>query len=194
MPAPWPAAALNAQAVAARTYGDWQVHQPMNANYDICDTSMCQVYGGHQQYDRYGHVTTWQDLPQPASATAGQVLRYNGGPVFAQFSASNGGWTVAGSFPYLTAKQDTYDTYKPNGSPATITVAALAQQFGLKTITEIDLVRDGNGTWGGRVVSGTIVNGTTRMPITGDQFRAAVNNAVPNVPVGSTWIQLKPTP
>jgi SpoIID/LytB domain protein len=197
MPATWPRAATDAQAVAARTYGDWQVHQPMNANYDICDNSNCQVYGGHTSYDKSGKVTS-TDFPQAANDTAGQVLRYNSGPVFAQFSASDGGWTVANpTFPYLTAQADTYDKYVVPGSPATITVAALAKQLKLTKIIEIDLVRDGNGglaAWNGRVVSGTATDGTQTVSFTGEQFQQDVNNAVPNVPVDTTWIQLTPKP
>jgi len=64
MPASWPAAALRAQAVAARTYAaSERASRPASASYDLCDTTQCQVYGGRRLYSG-GTVT---DL-QPASA------------------------------------------------------------------------------------------------------------------------------
>jgi peptidoglycan hydrolase-like amidase len=213
MPATWPAAATDAQAVAARTYADFVARtaprQP--GVYDVYDDTRDQVYGGHIHYNADGSVA-YTDFPKAANDTAGQVLRYNSAPVFAQFSASNGGWTVAdGVHPYLTAKRDPYDaaagfpTYVMAPLADTeVTVAALAQQFGLKTITEIDLVRDGHAVltdptmWGGRVLSGTVLGTTSSntaqsVPITGGQLQQAVNNVEANYYVGTTWIQLVPT-
>ena len=46
MPASWDAAALRAQAVAARTYAAWLRAQNPRRYYQICDTTSCQVYGG----------------------------------------------------------------------------------------------------------------------------------------------------
>ena len=58
----------------------------------------------------YGGV----DAEHPASnravdATAGDILTHGGQPAFTQFSSSSGGWTAAGSMPYLRAKRDPYD-------------------------------------------------------------------------------------
>ena len=48
------------------------------------------------------------------TATARQILTYDGKPAFTQFSSSSGGWTSAGSVPYLAAKADPYDDYDGN--------------------------------------------------------------------------------
>jgi SpoIID/LytB domain protein len=164
MPASWQHAGVQAQAIAARTYGDYEVHHPPSSYYDICDTSSCQVYGGHAHYDSHGN-TLWIDDQPVAKETTNLVLHYQHTPVFAQYSASNGGWTVAGSQPYLPAKADGYDSSK-SGDPylnatKTVSVATLAKHFGLAKATKIAITkRDGHGSWGGRVLSGYL-SGTT---------------------------------
>jgi SpoIID/LytB domain protein len=164
MPASWRRAATDAQAVAVRTYADYEVRNSTNSQYDICDTSACQVYGGHAHYRADGTVA-WTDFWQANNDTNNKVLRYEGAPVFSQYSASDGGWTVAGGQPYLPAKADGYDNAK-SGDPylnatKTVKVATLAKYFGLAKATKISITkRDGHGSWGGRVLAGSI-SGTT---------------------------------
>jgi SpoIID/LytB domain protein len=187
VPASWPRAAVDAQAVAARTYGDYAAHHPANPNYDICDTSMCQVYGGHAHYDASGKIV-YTDFAPAATDTSNQVLQYAGAPVFAQFSASNGGWTVDGGQPYLVAEQDPYDTAPTDpyiDAKKTITVASLASAFGLAKITSLTISRDGHGTFGGRVLSVVAHNGTTAKTQDGSFLQGALG-------LGTTWIQLTP--
>ena len=108
MPASWDAAALRAQAVAARTYAAWLRAQNPRRYYQICDTTSCQVYGG---------VTAEQTSSNDAvTATAGKILTYQGKPAFTQFSSSSGGWTSKGSVPYLPAKKDPYDNIAMNAN------------------------------------------------------------------------------
>ena len=126
---------------------------PPGRHYDLCDTASCQVYGGASaEYSRANDAV---------DATAGQVLTYAGTPAFTQFSASNGGWSVAGSAsqPYLVAKEDPFDHYDPDrvngdGWRRTITSGAIESAYHLDNLVEISVeTRDGNGTWGGRVVT-----------------------------------------
>jgi SpoIID/LytB domain protein len=160
MPASWQRAAVDAQAVAARTYGANAMRSAQSSEYDICATTQCQVYGGHAHYDSAGRLLYSRYLPA-ASDTSNQVLTYKGAPIFAQFSASNGGWTVAGGQPYLVAKADPYDT-AASGDPyidakKTQSVSALAKYFGLAKVSKIALTqRDGHGTWSGRVLTGYV--------------------------------------
>jgi SpoIID/LytB domain protein len=196
MPAWWSPAALAAQAVAARTYGRYAVEHPMDTDYDICDTSACQVYGGAARFNANGSLA-WTDDPAAIAGNSNQVLRYDGTTIFAQFSASNGGWTAAGGQPYLVAKPDPYDPAGSNDpyDPAQTTqapLASLAAQFGLKSLASITLMRDGNGTWGGRVLSGaatgkTSTGATKTVSFTGYGLQNAVNNVVSPY-VGTTWI------
>ena len=100
VPAEWPAQAVRAQAVAARTYAAFE-RETATSYYDICDTESCQVYGG----SRDEHPAT----DAAVKATAGRVVLYQGQPAFTQFSSSNGGYSSAGSQPYLVAQPDPYE-------------------------------------------------------------------------------------
>ena len=77
--------ALEAQAVAARTYTLGHLGEFAREGYDICATPRCQVYGGmgaeHPLSDR------------AVEATAGQVLLYRGALIDARYSATCGGHT-----------------------------------------------------------------------------------------------------
>src|SRR5207253_841768 len=52
----WKPAALQAQAIAARSYTAYKrAHVTSSARYDICDTTQCQVFGGSRAYARDGN-------------------------------------------------------------------------------------------------------------------------------------------
>ena len=163
MPASWSFAATEAQAVAARTYARYELDHPRGSYYDICDTTDCQFYGGHAYIDARGN-TVWNDDTRAVNATADRVLTYRGRAIFAQFSASDGGWSVSGGQPYLVGRNDPYDS-RISGDPylarsARRKVSSLAGYFGLSTVSRVVITRrDGHGAWGGRVVS-AVVYGT----------------------------------
>jgi stage II sporulation protein D len=163
----WRPAALRAQAVAARTYAAHERGTPLARHYDICDTTQCQVYGGVS-----GEAATTNAAIQ---STSGQVLLHGGKPAFTQYSASNGGWVADGGQPYLVAKQDPYTQGDPNlGWTATISAAALQRAYpAIGTFRRVQVTkRDGNGQWGGRVVSIRIVGSRTSTTVSGDTFRS----------------------
>ncbi len=187
-PASWPAAAVQAQAIAARSYGRNAVESHASASYDICDSSSCQVYGGAVHYDATGKVL-WTDYQAALTGNSNMVLRSGGSTIFAQFSASNGGWTSAGSTAYLPAQADPYDTatYDPYFSyTRTPSVTTLASYYGLAKVSSIAITgRDGHGSWGGRVatavVSGVTGSGSaTQVSTTGSALASALG-------LGSTW-------
>ncbi|WP_375493650.1 SpoIID/LytB domain-containing protein [uncultured Jatrophihabitans sp.] len=192
MPASWPRQAVAAQAVAARTYGLYGVRHPRSANYDICDTTSCQVYGGHVHFGPKGKLL-WGDDSQAARDSAGRVLTYKGSVAFAQFSASNGGWTVSGGKPYLVTERDPYDS-KRSGDPflsynRTVGVSSVARYYGLSTVTKIVVTkRDGHGVGGGRILSAYVygLHGKTakRVSTTGDNLNWALG-------AGTTWFTLR---
>ena len=176
MPASWPAAAVHAQAIAARSYGRQAVESNSAARWDICDTTQCQVYGGMTRYDAASSVL-WTDDPAAITGNENTVLQYGGATIFAQFSASNGGWTVDGGKPYLVAKADPYDN-AASGDPylnwtRTPSVASIASNLGLRQVTSIVITqRDGNGQWGGRVLAAAVkgissTGATTQVTTTG---------------------------
>ena len=88
------------------------------------------------------------------TGTAARVLTHGGDLAFAQYSASNGGWTVDGGRRYLPAKEDAFEGTSPDyyGWKVRISAARIEDLYGLENLTAIEIVeRDGNGTWGGRV-------------------------------------------
>ena len=169
----WKPAALQAQAVAARTYAARERADNAGRYYNICDTQSCQVYGGLDD--------EWSTTNAAVDATAGKILTYQGEPAFAQFSSSSGGWMSAGSEPYLVTKQDPYD--KPVdpvahiGDPnfdwtVKVPVARLRSAYGAGTLTSVQInVRENPGTladWGGRALQ-IVLNGSHGpMSFTGD--------------------------
>ena len=196
MPSYWPAAALRAQAVAARTYAAFERAAHSSSAWDLCDTTQCQVYGGRRLYSD-GVVTDLQppSVLQAVAQTARQVRTSAGAPIFAQFSASNGGWTVADTrFSYLPAKADPYDlTNNPYGTwTASLTVARLAECYpAVGTVQRLTVLsRDGNGDWGGRLSSvrltgRTAAGATATLDVTGSSLRSCAGMKTTYVTVTS---------
>ncbi len=96
VPLSWPEAALQAQAVAARTYLAWSLRRGRTADgetygFDICATTACQVYAGAGVVTR-PDGERWQ---QAVDATRNQVLLYQGTPAQTLYSSSAGSRTRA---------------------------------------------------------------------------------------------------
>ncbi len=83
MPSSWPPAALEAQAVASRTYA--LTDHAGGARFDVYADTRSQVYLGAKAQ------TAQTDAA--VSATAGQIVTYAGHPVITYFFASSGGAT-----------------------------------------------------------------------------------------------------
>ena len=160
-PASWPADALRAQAVAARTYAARAIQASVGKKWDICDTTSCQVFGGTTAYSASGSPTAqeYASTDTAIQETAGVALTYNGSPAFLEYSSSNGGWSTAGSAPYLIARADAWDGTAP-GDPvhswtAKLRVSDLEAKFpSIGSFSRLVVTqRDGNGEWGGRVLA-----------------------------------------
>ncbi|MGN6162320.1 MAG: SpoIID/LytB domain-containing protein [Marmoricola sp.] len=183
----WPAAALQSQAVAARTYALFERTAHSGNYYDICDTTMCQVYGGM--------AATNPLSTQAVAATKGVYLAYGGKAAFTQFSASNGGWESAGGFPYLPSKADpytptaeqiygrSYSWSKPN-TP----VAPLQRAFpSVGTVRSVTITSREGGTgavWQGRVMSLVVAGTQGSVTISGNTFATIFG-------LSSTWFTLQ---
>jgi len=164
----WRPAALQAQAVAARTYAARKRAQS-TGDFDLCDTVACQVYGGYA-----AEVASTNDA---IVATSNLIRTYGGSPILAEFSSSNGGYTAPGGTAYLPAKPDPYDAYAGNGNPnsnwtVSIARATAEAKFGVGTVKLIVIAqRNGYGTLGGRVLSVDVVGTTGSKTYTGDELR-----------------------
>ncbi len=100
----WPAPALEAQAVAARTYALHSMKNSQNNVYDIGTTTADQVYGGKSS--EFASTNT------AVKRTHGMVLTYQGQPINALFHSDGGGYTEdsvnlwGNDLPYLKGVVD----------------------------------------------------------------------------------------
>ena len=169
VPALWAPAAVSAQSVAARTYAAFERQQSKGARYDLCDTTQCQVYGGVD----VEHLAATEAI----KATAKQGLYYDGAPAFTQFSASNGGFSAAGSMPYLVAQADPFDGLaNPNYSTWTKAIDDTQVEGHWPAIGDLVSIevtaRDGNGDWGGRITDMAFIGTTGTARVDGDTVRS----------------------
>lgn len=171
MPASWPAAALQAQAVAARTYAAHGLAHPKAGWYDLDGDTRDQAYGGV-------NVETAATTTAVRS-TSGQVLEAGGVPILAQFDAADGGWTTSGGQAYLPAQPDPYDGAIANTAhswTATVRASDVSSDWpAIGALQQITVTgRDGHGTWGGRVTSLTLTGSTGSVALTGTAFQWAL--------------------
>jgi stage II sporulation protein D len=112
MPSSWATAALEAQAVAARTYA---ITTTVGGNgYDLYSDTRSQMYGGVK-----AETPATDDA---VAATSGQIVTYDGKPAVTYFFASSGGytesiqnvWVGATPEPWLRGVPDPYDTAGQN--------------------------------------------------------------------------------
>ncbi|GGI04049.1 SpoIID/LytB domain-containing protein [Egicoccus halophilus] len=118
MPSRWHLEALQAQAVAARTYAWYSIELGTFSHYDICATVACQVFRGAEVVlDDLGD--RWREA---VDATAGQVLVDDAGaPILARYFSTSGGRTypnelvfpAEGPRPFLVGTEDPADAVSP---------------------------------------------------------------------------------
>jgi SpoIID/LytB domain protein len=109
MDAKFPLPALEAQAIAARTYAYNKINQWRNhRNFDVSASTQDQLYIGASREDKTAYAVT------PTENTRGQILVYKGQVCKSLFSENNAGRTVAHKdydpqhidYPYLIARDD----------------------------------------------------------------------------------------
>jgi len=163
VPSSWPAAAIQAQTVAARTYA----LRAMAGAGEICDTESCQVYAGVQR----------ETGPQDAAvaATRGWVLTHAGGFAATFYSASAGGHTATiregfGSgydIPYLPARPEPTDDVRP--WQLEVSLRDVAARLGYPGTLQAVRV-DATGP-SGRATAMTLVGDAGERPVDPQQFR-----------------------
>ncbi|MDX6563307.1 MAG: stage sporulation protein, partial [Gaiellales bacterium] len=112
MPSTWKPEALEAQAIAARTYAV-ATRKPATSPFDLYPDERSQVYRGLASEGTAASAAV--------DATAGQVVLYQGQPIVTYFSSSSGGRSAAAEevfsgakpVPYLSSVDDPYDTLSP---------------------------------------------------------------------------------
>ena len=117
MPTSWPAAALQAQVIASRTYALSKAGKIRAiCDCDLYATSLDQAFIGYAKEAEPRYGTLWRsavDSTTVDSATA-RAIFYNGKPISAFFFSSSNGFTEAAAnvfgtaFPYLNSVPDAW--------------------------------------------------------------------------------------
>ena len=176
------AQALQAQAVAARSYG---LAENRFSYAKTCDLT-CQYYLGAASRTST-RSSTYTAVEHPATdaavlATVGMVRRLvsNGGIALTMFAASSGGWTKPGPtdivpFPAVIDQGDSTSLNPAYDWSVTIQGAVVTSKYpAIGTFSRVTvLTRNGLGDWGGRVNTVKITGSAGQVIVTGDQFRSA---------------------
>jgi stage II sporulation protein D len=182
VPASWPADALQAQAVAARSYA--LAHRAEGQDFDLYTDERSQVYGGVAAEHK---ATT-----AAVQATAGQVLLHEGEIADTMFSASNGGRTrsVADAYPesvepypYLIEQDDPYDAAASpfaKWGPVVVPASRIESLFGLPD-SLVDMTADATAT--SRPTQVTAVTASGVVGFTPSQLRIALG-------LRSSWLTI----
>ena len=174
MPSSWDPAALEAQAIAARTYA---ITTTVDATgFALYDDTRSQMYGG----------VTAETAPTNAAvaATAGQIVTYEGEPAVTYFFASSGGhtesiqnvWPGSAPEPWLRGVPDPYDGAA--GDPyhrwqVTISVAKATSKLGPLVrgrLQRIVVTRHGVSP---RIITARVVGSRGTRMVTGAQLQRA---------------------
>jgi len=193
--------ALESQAIAARTYAAWRRQHPRSALVDIVDTTSDQAYHGYS-----AERTALTDCPwtnangtktsaevAAITATAGQdLVDSSGKPVFAQFSASNGGFETSGGQSYLPNRPDAWDgvptdSWSSHSWTDSVTAGQIQAAYpAVGTLASLTVNgreslsgTDQNGAtvgeqWGGRITQLTLTGSKGSVTTTGATFASAL--------------------
>lgn len=204
MPPDWHPAALQAQAMAARTYGVRQALQWGEAgeagdalSNDRKVACWCQLYSTvvDQNYVGYFAEDGDRDIPwtQAIEATAGRIITHPQAPqqsvIIAYYSSSHGGHSdtnVGGlghSQPaaYLPSKPDPYSVAPEANNPyaswqVTLSAAEIASDYGLDTVTDLAITRQNSpsGSVAEITITGTLGGAETTVVRSGRAFKATM--------------------
>lgn len=189
----WPLAALEAQAVCARTFVQGHSKHLSGSGFDVCNGVDCQVYNGHGS----GAVSASAVSDQAVENTAGECIYYRGTLVQdAVYHSSDGGATEDGAnvwgteTGYLKGKPDPYEaqTAVPNNSyTVTYTASELSwildqKGHGIGTVQDVYV---SEYTPMGNVKQVTFVGSGGTKTFTGDDCRMIFYSSTYNKSVSS---------
>jgi len=195
MPASWPAEALRAQAIAARSYAAF--HLRPSQPWDVYDDTRSQVYRG-----REGETSATDAV---IARDPGVVLRYGGALIDAVFHSTGGGATENSEYAFVTTNGDPgtkvaylrgladrpqvasappYDAASPyfNWSTSVLTRAQLSAMFAkdprtaVGDLQRLDLRRRGVS---GRLYQVVLFGSAGTKTVSADAFRSIYNTYKP---------------
>ena len=190
MPSSWPQHALQAQAVASRTFATHTARtngRRPGCNCDITDGANDQVYVGHSK-EVGAAGRRWV---RAVDSTRRRIVTFRGKAILAVFAASDGGhsdsvedvWhggNPAFSIPYLRAECDPGEDTAANPwtdwerslSAAELTSRLSPYTGGIGTVRDFSRIERGAG---GRIITATVRGGSRSVRITGAELRAAIS-------------------
>jgi SpoIID/LytB domain protein len=184
VPASWPEATLQAQAVAARTYALFERAQRAGQDFHVYDSTRSQVYRGARALGPGWVVVADREHPATDTAiaqTRGLVVHHEGAPAFTQFSSSNGGVTAGSALPYQVVQVDRWDAGSSTNPMRRWTRAVPVRDIerrypGLGSLRRVRVLqRAGVGAWGGRVLRLQLQGSRSDVTLVGDSaVRAAL--------------------
>jgi stage II sporulation protein D (peptidoglycan lytic transglycosylase) len=174
----WPAAALEAQAIVARTYAVAHLGTREWLGYDLLAGEQDQAYKGMQ--------VEMPSVRAAVDATRGTVLTYGADLVHAYYSSCDGGYTSRGDAlsdpqPYLVSVPDAYCKQSPDERwtvdvPLDDFMPAFAARYG--DIGSVVAVHAGEADSSGRLETVTILGTLDSRAIPATVFRSLAGNHV----------------
>ncbi|MCG8363152.1 MAG: SpoIID/LytB domain-containing protein [Pseudanabaenales cyanobacterium] len=171
MPTSWPLEAIQAQAVAARSYALYKRQRAASALYDVESDTTWQIYPGLKSETQSTHTAV--------ETTRGQVLTYNGQIIEAVFHSSSGGHTEnvedvwSQPLPYLRGVRD-FD----QGAPIYQWVATFSMEEFQSRIPGIGGLISAvpeRTTPQGRIITIRLTGEAGSRVLSGDEIRRALN-------------------
>jgi len=169
MPSSWPLAALEAQAIASRTYA--LTDDAGGSRFDVYSDTRSQVY--------VGVAAETAATNAAVAATAGQVVEYAGQPVVTYYFASSGGMTednensFLGSVPepWLRGVPDAYETSSSSWKMSMSFASAAARLHGLVrgSFRGIEVTKRGTSP---RIVAAEVLGSRGDEPMSGPELAA----------------------
>jgi stage II sporulation protein D len=184
MPAGWPAQALDAQAVAARTFA---ITSPrVGPNFEVYNSTRSQMYLGVKGETPSGNAAV--------AATSGQVVEYAGAPVVTYFFASSGGqtesvqnvfalnpsaWLVGRADPYDDVLNDPYHRWK-----VSLSLRAAQKRLGKLVHGSLLGIKVLSRGVSPRIIKARVIGTKGSVAVTGVQLRTALDTP-------STWMSFR---
>jgi stage II sporulation protein D len=182
VPSSWPAAALEAQAVVARSYG---LATNRSGPFDQYADTRSQVYGGKDSETK--------ETNKAVSATAKKVVTYRGEPAITYYFSTSGGRTENSEFgfaggnavPYLKSVKDPFDDASPvhkweERYSDDEMESKLDGLFG-GNLRRIKVLQTGESP---RIVKARVIGSSDSSTVTGDTLRSRLG-------LRSTWATFK---
>ncbi len=207
MPSSWPFAALQAQAIAARSYALNKLGKMKTAcDCDIYGSSQDQAFIGFAKESEAKYGKIWKEAVTSTSvnANSGLVALFNSAPISAFYFSSSGGYTESAKnawgseVPYTQSVEDFW-SLDPSINPKyaswnrVISQSAMAAAFDLGDVQSVQILAKRDSGMVTSILG--ISSGGTTSTLTGSVFSSRVN--LPSAwfdTQGVTIIDASPTP